>query len=275
MKFSICNELFKSWPIERIAYFVAELGYEGLELAPFTLCDLVTDLSLGDRHRIRRSIEGAGLKIVGLHWLLAETVGFNLNDADPAIRQRTTDYLLALIDCCADLGGEVLVFGSPQQRNVPDGLTKKEAWSSAVEILNQCGIHSLERGVVFCIEPLSHNETNFLVDVSDAANLVQAVDHPNLRMMVDTKAMSCTPSPIPDQIRSVSPLFHHVHLNDPNLRGPGMGDMDFGPILQVLSDLNYEAWLSVEVFDFAPGAETTARESLTYLKGLEKLLLSQ
>ena len=275
MKFSICNELFKSWPIERIAYFVAELGYEGLELAPFTLCDLVTDLSLGDRRRIRRSIEGAGLKIVGLHWLLAETVGFNLNDADPAIRQRTTDYLLALIDCCADLGGEVLVFGSPQQRNVPDGLTKKEAWSSAVEILNQCGIHSLERGVVFCIEPLSHNETNFLVDVSDAANLVQAVDHPNLRMMVDTKAMSCTPSPIPDQIRSVSPLFHHVHLNDPNLRGPGMGDMDFGPILQVLSDLNYEAWLSVEVFDFAPGAETTARESLTYLKGLEKLLLSQ
>ena len=275
MKFSICNELFKSWPIERIAYFVAELGYEGLELAPFTLCDLVTDLSLGDRRRIRRSIEGAGLKIVGLHWLLAETVGFNLNDVDPAIRQRTTDYLLALIDCCADLGGEVLVFGSPQQRNIPDGLTQKEAWSSAVEILNQCGIRSLERGVVFCVEPLSRNETNFLVDVNDAANLVRAVDHPNLRMMVDTKAMSYTPSPIPDQIRSVSPLFHHVHLNDPNLRGPGMGAMDFGPILQVLSDLNYETWLSVEVFDFSPGAETTARESLTYLKGLEKLLLSQ
>jgi sugar phosphate isomerase/epimerase len=275
MKFSICNELFKGWPIERIAHFVAELGYEGLELAPFTLCSLVTDLSLGDRHQIRRSIEGADLKVVGLHWLLAETVGFNLNDADPAIRQRTTDYLLALIDCCADLGGEVLIFGSPQQRNIPEERTKEEAWSSAVEILNQCGIHSSERGVVFCVEPLSRNETNFLVDVSEAANLVRAVDHPNLRMMVDTKAMSFTRSLITDQIRSVSPLFHHVHLNDPNLRGPGMGDMNFGPILQVLNDLSYEDWLSVEVFDFAPGAETTARESLTYLKGLEKLLLSQ
>ena len=269
MRYAICNELFESWPLEQTAAFVAELGYHGLELAPFTLCGVVTDLSGADRLRIRRTVEGAGLSVVGLHWLLAQTEGFQLNDPDPAIRARTAQYLLDLIDCCADLGGSVLIFGSPQQRDLPPDRSRAEAWKSTAEIMHGCGVRAQEQGVIFCIEPLSRNETNFIVNVDEAAELVRQVDHPGLQMMVDTKAMSHDPRPIPEQIRTVSPLFQHVHLNDPNLRGPGMGDMDFRPILQTLDDLNYARWLSVEVFDFTPGAERTARESLAYLKAID------
>ena len=117
MPYAICNELFEDWPLDKTAAFVAELGYQGLELAPFTLCNLVTDLSAADRRRIRRTVESAGLSVVGLHWLLAQTEGFQLNDSDPDVRARTAQYLLDLIDCCAELGGEVLIFGSPQQRD--------------------------------------------------------------------------------------------------------------------------------------------------------------
>ena len=265
MPYAICNELFEDWPLDKTAALVAELGYHGLELAPFTLCNLVTDLSAADRLRIRRTVEGAGLSVVGLHWLLAQTEGFQLNDSDPDVRARTAQYLLDLIDCCAELGGDVLIFGSPQQRDVPPDRSRAEAWKSTAEIMHSCGVRAQEQGVLFCVEPLSRNETNFIVNVDEAAELVRQVDHPGLQMMVDTKAMSNDPRPIPEQIQTVHPLFHHVHLNDPNLRGPGMGDLDFRPILQTLDDLDYDRWLSVEVFDFTPGAERTARDSLAYL----------
>lgn len=270
MKLAICNELFEGWPLDKTAAFVADLGYHGLELAPFTLCELVTDLSSTQRRTIRRTIENAGLSVVGLHWLLAHTNGFQLNDPDPAVRARTAQYLLDLIDCCAELGGDVLIFGSPQQRDIPPGRAPAEAWNSTAEIMHRCGERAQQQGVIFCIEPLSSNETNFIVNVDEAADLVRRVDQPGLQMMVDVKAMSNDPRPIPQQIRNVHPLFHHVHLNDPNLRGPGMGELDFGPILQTLSDLDYTRWLSVEVFDFTPGAERTARESLAYLNAVDE-----
>ena len=60
MRYAICNELFEGWPLQKTAAFVAELGYQGLELAPFTLCNLVTDLSSAARRRIRRTIEARG-----------------------------------------------------------------------------------------------------------------------------------------------------------------------------------------------------------------------
>ena len=270
MNYAICNELFEGWPLEKTADFVAELGYQGLELAPFTLCKVVTDLSGAARLRIRRTVEGAGLSVVGLHWLLAQTDGFQLNDSDPTIRARTAQYLLDLIDCCAELGGDVLIFGSPQQRDLPPGRSRAEAWKSTAEIMHRCGVRAQEQGVLFCIEPLSRNETNFIVNVDEAAQLVRQVDHPGLQMMVDVKAMSHDPRPIPQQIRAAHPLFQHVHLNDPNLRGPGMGDLDFQPILQTLDDLDYTRWLSVEVFDFTPGAERTARESLACLNAIDE-----
>ncbi len=271
-QYAICNELFEGWSLEDTANFVADLGYQGLELAPFTLCDLVTDLSVAERRKIRQTIEGTGLALVGLHWLLAKTKRFQVNDPDPDIRARTTQYMLDLIDCCADIGGEVLIFGSPQQRKVQAGWSYAEAWQSAVEMMHRCGEYAQERGVLFCVEPLSTNETDFIVKVDEAAALVRQVDHPGFQMMVDTKAMSHTPHPIPDQMRRVNPLFHHVHVNDPNLRGPGMGDLDFRPILKTLQDLNYSRWVSVEVFDFTPGARYTAHESLAYLMQVQSRL---
>lgn len=267
-RFAICNELFDGWPLSQTAAFVADLGYDGLELAPFTLSNAVTDLSNSDRIRIRRTIEESGLAVVGLHWLLAKTEGFQLNDPKPGVREQTARYLFALIDCCADLGGEVLIFGSPEQRNLRPDQSREAAWQTTIEIMHRCGERAQARGVVFCIEALSTNETNFIVNIDEAVELVRQVDHPGFQMMVDVKAMSQDPRSLPDQIRLAHPLFQHVHVNDPNLRGPGMGDLDFFPILRTLHDLEYSRWISVEVFDFEPGAERTARESLANLRDI-------
>src|SRR5690348_12811689 len=119
MKYAICNETFEGWDHARVCRTVAELGYQGLELAPFTLAPRITDVTVEQRRTIRRQAEECGLKIVGLHWLLAKTEGLHLTSADEAIRRRTADYLVELARCCRDVGGEVLVFGSPAQRRIP------------------------------------------------------------------------------------------------------------------------------------------------------------
>lgn len=268
-RYAICNELFEDWALAETAAFAAEAGYTGLELAPFTLCQQVTDLDQTDRRRIRRTIEGAGLAVAGLHWLLARTEGLQLNDPDPAVRERTTAYLLALIEFCADVGGEILVFGSPAQRNPRPGWPAERAWESTAAILHRCGERAAERGVIFCIEALGPPGSTFLTSVDEAAEMVRRVDHPHLRMMVDVKAMAEDPRPVSAQIQAVAPLIHHVHANDPNQLGPGMGAVDFRPILHTLADLNYEGWISVEVFDYSLGPETIAHQSLTNLRQAE------
>jgi len=263
---AICNELFEGWALEEVAAFAARVGYEGLELAPFTLCRDVREVSREEQGAIRRAVESVGLRVAGLHWLLARTEGLQLNDPDPMVRERTAQYLLALIDFCADLGGQVLAFGSPGQRSLRPGWPQEAARESTAEIFRRCGIRARQRGVIFCLEPLTRVETDFIVSASEAAEMVRRVDHPGFQMMVDVRAMSYEERPIPDIILEVAPYIRHVHLNDPNRLGPGMGDLDFEPVLRALQQAGYEGWLSIEPFDPTPGPERIARESLTYLK---------
>jgi sugar phosphate isomerase/epimerase len=265
-RYAICNEGFEGWTLGRVAAIVAEVGYDGLELAPFTLCDDVRQVQPGEREAIRHTIEATGLQVVGLHWLLARTEGLQLNDPEPAVRERTAQYLLALIDFCADLGGQVLVFGSPQQRSLRPGWAREDAMVSAAEILRRCGNRAVQRGVTFCLEPLTTLDTDFITSAAEAAEMVRRVDHLGFQMMVDVRAMAHEDQPIAAIIRQVAAHIRHVHLNDRNRLGPGMGEVDFEPILRTLCEVGYEGWLSVEPFDFSPGPERIARESLAYLR---------
>lgn len=268
--YAICNELFEGWPLERVATTAGALGYEGIELAPYTLCRHVADLTAADRRGIRAAVESAGLRVAGLHWLLAQTEGLGLNDPDPAVRRRTVDYLLAEVDLCADLGGKALVFGSPAQRNPGPGVAEADAWAWTAEALRRCGERAAERGVFFCLEALPGPECCFITDVDAAATLVRTVDRPGLQMMVDVKAMAADPRPIPEQIRAVAPLIRHVHVNDPNRLGPGMGAVRMGPILGALREIGFDGWLSVEAFDASYGIERIASASIANLRSAEQ-----
>ncbi len=98
--------------------------------------------------------------------------------------------------------------------------------------------------------------------------MVRAINHPAIQMMVDVKSMSSESVPIAENIKACHGWFHHVHANDANAQGPGFGQIDFHPVLHTLRELGYTGYVSVEVFDFTPGAEVTARRSLDYLKSV-------
>jgi sugar phosphate isomerase/epimerase len=266
VKYAICNETFEGWDHARVCARVAELGYTGLELAPFTLASRITDVPAARRSELRKQAEAAGVKIIGLHWLLAKTEGFHLTSPDAATRKRTGEYLAELAHAAADLGGDILVFGSPIQRNLPDGMTREQGAANALDTFRYL-LPALERDRVYlCLEPLTPAETNFMTCAADAAALAHELAHPFVKLHLDVKAMAAETAPTPDVIRANRALLHHFHANDANKRGPGFGATDFKPIFRALKDVNYTGWVSVEVFDYSPDPDTIARDSIRYMR---------
>jgi sugar phosphate isomerase/epimerase len=266
MRLAICNEIFQDWPPEAVVGYCAKLGYDGLEIAPFTLAKTVGEISPAQRRQLRQAAARAGLAICGLHWLLARTEGLYLNHPDAAVRERTTRYLCELVDCCADLGGGILVLGSPQQRNILPGLTARQAWDLAAQTLAGVVPRAETQGVVLCLEPLSPAETNFINTAAEAIRFARQFNSAAIKIILDVKAMCSEPEPIPRLIRQSWPHFAHFHANDKNLKGPGFGEVDFGPIAAALGQVGYDGWVSVEVFKFEEGPEAIASRSLECLR---------
>jgi sugar phosphate isomerase/epimerase len=266
VRFAICNELFEGWDFPRVCRFVKEAGYDGLELAPFTLAATADALTKAQRVELRRQASEAGLDIIGLHWLLARTQGFHLTSPDPEIRRQTSAYLMTLAELCRDLGGSIMVFGSPAQRSTLPGVSRDAAMEFAAGTIRGA-VPAFERcGVSFCMEPLTRDETDFVNSCAEAVELIERVAHPSVMLHLDVKAMSSEAVPVPDLIRRYAGRAGHFHANDPNRRGPGFGDVKFEPIFAALAEAGYNRWVSVEVFDYSPDPETIARKSLEYMR---------
>ncbi len=267
MKFAICNETFQGWSWEKTCSFVAETGYDGIEIAPFTLGESVMDITADRRREIAKVANDLGLEIVGLHWLLVSPKGLHINHPDNEIRRRTSEYACALIDFCADLGGTLLVWGSPKQRDLIQGQTYRDTWLRTVEFFQGIAQRAQERHTWICLEPLAPFETNFLTCAHDARALIESIGSPMFRLHLDVKAMcGGERDSIPQVIERNADLLQHFHANDKNMRGPGTGDVDFRPIAETLRKINYQGYVSVEVFDYSPDPETIARDSLAYLR---------
>jgi len=264
-RFAICNETFGDWSWERTCRVVAETGYQGIEIAPFTFAPSVTEIDGRRRRAIRATAEECGLEIVGLHWLLASPAGWHIHTRDEARRRRTVEYLRELVHFAGDLGARVMIFGSPAQRRLEDD-DRAGAWARTADSFRQILPDLEARGVLLCQESLPAPESDFILTAAEAAGMVREIDHPSLRMMLDVKSMCAETRPIPEIIREFAPLVEHFHANDANRRGPGFGETDFVPIAAALKEVGFRHWVSVEVFDYSPDPETIARESLRTLR---------
>ncbi len=266
MRYAICNETFEGWDHADVCRTVAALGYQGLEVAPFTLAPRITEVTAERRRVLLRQAEDSGLQIIGLHWLLAKTEGFHLTSPKAGVRRRTAEYLVQLAECCRDLGGNLMVFGSPGQRRIPAGATRQQAAAYAADTFCQAAPGIADAGVKLCLEPLSPPEADFINTCAEAGELLQRINHPNFVLHLDVKALSTDDGPTPDLIRRYGACAGHFHANDVNRRGPGFGDTDFVPIFHALKESGYGGWVSVEAFDYTPDPVTIARNSIQYMR---------
>jgi sugar phosphate isomerase/epimerase len=269
----MCNEAFKDWDLRDACRAIRKAGYTGIEIAPFTLAEDPASIPQERRKEYRRIIQEEGLTFAGLHWLMVSTKGLHVTTADSDLRQRSWKHIHELIDLCADLGsGGVLVFGSPQQRGTTDGVSREKAIQFFKQGFAEAAPHAQGRGVTLLVEALPSSQCDVVQTLEEAVSIVREVASPAVQTMFDTHNAVDETENHAELIDRYFDHIRHVHVNELDGRHPGQGDYDFKPILSILKKRNYAGWVALEVFDFAPGPERIASESLRHLEKIQESL---
>ncbi|WBU51864.1 sugar phosphate isomerase/epimerase [Paracoccus sp. SCSIO 75233] len=269
---SLCNELLagEGLSLREQCQVAKSLGYIGLELAPSTLGEAPHLLGDAARAEIRATVVESGLRVTGLHWLLS---GYpDLSITDPARQAETADILLALIGLCADLGGRVMVHGSPNQRKRPEGMGNAALRDHLAEFFAPVAAEAARKGITYCIEPLSPAETEVINTVAEGAALADAVGKSAFRTMIDISAAGLTEPPVARLLREWVPtgMIGHIHANDTNRGAPGTGDDPFPEIVAALRDSGWSQPVGVEPFRTVIDARVTAAIAAATLRACER-----
>jgi D-psicose/D-tagatose/L-ribulose 3-epimerase len=264
---AICNEAFDKWAFADACKAIRGIGYSGIEIAPFTLAEDPATISAAQRREYCAIMRNEGLEFVGLHWLMVSPKGLHVTTPDAALRSRSWQHIRNLIDLCADLGPNgVMVFGSPNQRATTGGLTREQATRNFVDGLAAVAPHAEERAVTILIEALPQAQCDVILTLDEAASLVHEIASPAIRTMFDVHNAIDEREPHALLVDRHFDLIRHVHVNELDGRHCGTGSYDFKPVLDMLRSRNYQGWVSLEAFDFTPGAERLAEESLRHLE---------
>jgi len=266
MRLAICNEHWGSLPFPQVCERIAAAGFEGVEIAPFTLNEDPRDLTEADAISVCKAAKNAGIEVIGLHWLLTKPAFLHITTPDATLRRESAKLGRKLARLCAMMGGKFMVWGSPKARNLLPEWKYEDGFARAAEVVRSVAEEAGRYGVTVAMEPLGRKETNILTTAEETIRFCQLVDHPACKLHLDVKAMSDEPKPIPQIIEESKDWFIHFHTNDPNLLGPGMGEVKYEPIIKALRDVNYQGWLSTEVFDYTLGPDVIAKRSIDYLK---------
>lgn len=275
MRVALCNEVIAPMPFPKQCEYAAKLGYDGLEIAPYTLSEEPQRLGAAQIAAARAAAEDAGIAITGLHWLLVKPSGLSISTRDDAVRRKTVDLMLALVDQCAELGGRYLVHGSPQQRRIDTGDSRAAALARAQESFAAIAERAEKAGVLYCIEPLSADQTPLLNTLEEAAAMVEAIGSRAVRSMLDcSSAGRMETAPLPALVDRWLPkgMIAHVQLNDRNRRGPGQGEQRFAPLLAALVRHGYGGDIAVEPFDYVPDGPGAAARAIGYVRGILEAL---
>ncbi|MBN7758064.1 sugar phosphate isomerase/epimerase [Nitratireductor aquimarinus] len=271
MKLSLCNEVLRALSFEEQCRLASALRYDGLEVAPFTLSAEPASVPASERRRLRQMAADHGLEITGLHWLLTAPEGLSLTSDDAAVAARTRDHMLAMVELCADLGGSVLVHGSPGQRQLRDAASPEHARDIAMAHLAAAADAAAHAGVLYCIEPLAPSMDDFVNTVAEAVKLVETIGSPGFATMFDTyAAVGGEAEPAEAVLDRFLPGGHvrHIHFNDRSKRGPGLGADRFAPIVDCLVRHDYDGVIAVEPFDYYPDGPGVAAFAAGYVRGL-------
>ena len=275
MRIALCNEVIAPMPFPAQCEYAAKLGYDGLEIAPYTLSEEPHRMGAARIAAARAAAEDAGISVTGLHWLLVKPAGLSISAKDDATRRRTVEVMLSLVDLCAELGGKYLVHGSPQQRRVEAGETRAAAMERAQAAFAAVAERAQKAGVVYCIEALAAETTPLINTLEEAAHMVQAIGSPSVRTMLDCSAAGrMEKEPLGALLERWLPkgVIAHVQVNDRNRRGPGQGEQRFAPVFAALKKHRYTGDVAVEPFDYVPDGPGAAARAIGYIRGILEAL---
>ena len=264
MKLAVSNIAWDNAELSEHLALIRDLGCDGVELAPSCVWPEPAEVAGDESAGVTRLIRRAGLEVTGFLSLLYTRRDLQLFQDAPT-RRRTIDYLGALGRLCAEMGGKVLVFGSPKNR-ARHGHTTAECLDWAVEVFSQAAREAQRAGVTLCIEPLSPEETDFIQSSAEGLELVRRVDQQGFGLHLDAKAMLASREDPEAVLRDARSFVRHVHVGDPGLAPPGSTGADHAPIGRALRRSGYRGYVSIEMRrGFGPSREVIAN-SVAYVK---------
>ncbi len=219
----------------------ARLGYDGVELN-------LLDSDRLDQDEILQKIDTSGLKVPSIgtgHSYFHE----NLSLADPdaqtqaAVRRR----LVGHIRFASRLGAAVVLGSIRGKLDTGSEKARRAGYDVAVEAVSELADCAAELGVRLTIEPINRYETNFLNNVADTLDFIQAVGRPNIGVLADTFHMNIEEKDIPGSLRQCGDLLWHAHFADSNRFAPGMGHLNFREFVAVLMEMGFDGYISAEI----------------------------
>ena len=184
MKHAICNELFGELDFKKSCLMAAKFGFQGIEIAPSTLFDDPKNVDVKKIHKIKQILDRVGLKFVGFHWLFLSPKGLHITTPDLNIRKKSWYHLQRLVDIAGELGGGVLVLGSPKQRNAI-GISLKEALEYLKEGLSKIVTYAAEKNSTILIETLPKKHTNVINTLEESKQLIRSINKVGINGMFD------------------------------------------------------------------------------------------
>ena len=264
MKLSVSNIAWESNELDGHLALLQKMGCQGLEVAPSLIWPEPIDSTKEQRRAFKNKVKGFGLQVVGLHSLLYTRPDLKLFESDQN-RARTVEYLVQLCELCKDLGGKVLVFGSPKNR-ARDGKDYQVCKKIAVDFFTKLGQAAKKYDVIICVEALSTKESDFINSSREAFELIKKVGLPNFGLHLDAKAMIESHEDANVVFTSYAKILRHFHVGDPGLAPPGSTGMDHGALGQALNKAGYDGFVSIEMKrGFGPSRDVV-RKSIEYVK---------
>lgn len=254
VRFGICS------PPED-ASAMAELGFDYLE---WPVRSAVAELGDDAYAELRRTTEG--LPIVPEAWNIL--VPAHLPVVGPDAEHRAlVDYLEVALPRVAELGGEVVVFGSGAARTNPVDWPYRTAVEQLDAAFHIAGEIAGRHGVTIVIEPLNRGETNTVNSVADGARTMNRVNHPNVSLLADLHHIDKEGEDLRDTENAARTL-DHAHVAAPTNRTmpiPGRDEEAVRGFVTALKRGGYDQRISIECGS-APLDETAA--ALSHLKHL-------
>lgn len=208
----------------------------------------------------------------------------HLPSPDIETHRRGFAHLNQCVERSADLEARLMCGPLHSGLGVMTGQRRtKDEWDRVVEGLQKVARRAGALGVTLCLEPLNRFETYFLNTQEDAAQLVEEIGEPNVRVHFDTFHANIEERDPVKALRGLAKRVGHVHISENDRGIPGKGHVDWRNTLLALKEIGYDGWLTIESFaqpepqlaaaaciwrDLAPSGDSLAREGLAFIKSL-------
>ena len=244
--------------------FIKNLNCDGVEIAPSAIWNEPIESTKDERNTLKKNIKQFNLEFIGFHSLLFSKPNLKLFK-DSNLRLETKKYIFKLIDLCSDLEGTKLVYGSPKSRELC-GKKYQDCKNQSLEDFYEIAEHSKKRGTIFCLEPLSIKETDFITSLEEGGEIIKNVDHPNLKLHLDTKVLFRTKKEFKSLLFTYKDIIKHVHVGDENLMPPGTINKEHTEIGKCLRDINYKGFITLEMRRNLDNIEGSIKKSVKFIR---------